>query len=133
MMESVYSDIKNPAELASVEELYKEIKKSGDVVTKIDVEKFLSSEDSYTLHRYGRNRFSKRKFNLRQPSHILLGYVAYTKFCETGNVPYLLFLMDGGSCYLTKFKSQRLWMIFIQVFYSHSQFSQMNTLSLQVH
>ena len=38
-MESVYSDLKNPAGLASVQKLYRELRNDDDTVTKKDVEK----------------------------------------------------------------------------------------------
>ena len=107
-MESVYSDLKNPAGLASVQKLYRELKKDDDTVTKKDVEKYLASKESYTLHRHGRNKFSRRKFMFKQPGHTLMADVAYMKMYEKENVPYLLILMDGYSRYLSVFPVKSL-------------------------
>ena len=43
-MKEIYSDIGNPVALASIDKLYREIKK----VTENDVQLFLSGQDSYT-------------------------------------------------------------------------------------
>lgn len=100
-MEKLYSNLKNPAGLASIEKLFKAAKKSNQDITKKDVEKFLSSKDSYTLHRQNRNRFSRRKFLFTKPGHTLMADVCYMKLYEKENAPYLLFLMDGYSRYLS--------------------------------
>ena len=107
-MESIYSNVKNPAGLASIDKLYKEIRKQDDSVSKEDVKKFLSSKDSYTLHHQGRIRFSRRKFMFKCPGHTLMADVAYLKPYEKENVPYLLVLMDGYSRYLSVFPLQTL-------------------------
>ena len=107
-MEQIYSDIKNSAGLASVEKLYKEIKKTDDEVSKSDVEKFLSSKESYTLHKQGRIRFSRRKFLFKCPGHTLMADVAYMKPYEKENVPFLLILMDGYSRYLSVYPLESL-------------------------
>ena len=54
-MLSAYTNVKNPAGLTSVEKLREETKKICDVVSKKDVEKFLSSEYLYTLHGHYEN------------------------------------------------------------------------------
>ena len=107
-MESVYSDLKHPAGLASVQKLCRELKKDDDTVTKKDVEKYLASKESYTLHRHGRNKFSRRKFMFKQPGHTLMADVAYMKMYEKENVPYLFILMDGYSRYLSVFPVKSL-------------------------
>ena len=112
-MEEIYSDIKNPASLASVEKLYKQLKKTNDTVRKKDVEKFLSGKESYTLHRHGRNRFSRRKFMFKSPGHTLMADVAYMKMYEKQNSPFLLVLMDGYSRYLTVYPLESLRASFV--------------------
>ena len=81
-------NVKNPAGLTTVEKLYKEVKKSDGTVTKKDIEKFLSSKDSYTLHRQGRTRFWRQKFMFKSPGHTLMADVAYMKPYEEENTPY---------------------------------------------
>ena len=72
------------------------------------MKKFLSSKESYTLHKQGRVRFSRRKFLFKCPGHTLMGDVAYMKPYEKENVPYLLVLMDGYSRYLSVYPLQSL-------------------------
>ena len=107
-MEEIYSNIRNSAGLASVQKLYEETKKIDDDVTKQDVERFLASKPSYTLHRNMRNKFSRRQFLVRQSGLTLMGDVCYLKMYEDVNTPYLLILRDAYSRYLSVFPLKSL-------------------------
>ena len=61
-MEKIYSDLKNPAGLSSIEKLYREVKKNDHEVTKNYVVKILNFKESYTLRKGTRNRFPRRNF-----------------------------------------------------------------------
>ena len=100
-MDKIYSDLKNPASLSSIEKLYEEVKKQDKTITRSEVKKFLSSKDSYTLHKHNRNRFPRRKFYFKRPGFYILSDVAYMKEYEKENTAYLLILIDGFSRYLT--------------------------------
>ena len=107
-MEKLYSDIKHPAGLSSAKKLYNAIRKTDKNVTMSNVKHFLSSKDAYTLHRQTKNRFNRRQFLFKHPGHTLLGDIAYMKYYESENTPYLLFLMDGYSRYLSIFPVKSL-------------------------
>ena len=100
-MEKIYSDLKNPAGLASVEKLYQAAKKSNINVSRKQVESFLASQDSYTLHKQKKKRFFRRKFMFPKPGHTLLSDVAYMKEYQHCNTPFSLILLDGFSRYLS--------------------------------
>ena len=100
-MEKIYRDINHPAGLSSIQKLYDEVKKNDPQIKKSDVKKFLSSKNSYTLHKHNGNRFPRRRFYFKQPGYYILSDVAYMKDYEKQNTPYLLILIDGYSRYLT--------------------------------
>ena len=94
-MEKIYSNINRPAGLASVQKLYKAIKKTNKKIKLSDVKRFLSSQESYTLHRTTRKRFPRRKFIFKQPGETLISDIAYFAPCREVNKQYFLFLIDG--------------------------------------
>ena len=103
MMEEAYSNLKLPSGLSSISKLYTHMKKTNKKIKKSEVKSFLASKDSYTLHRKTRNRFSRRKFLVKQSGIILMGDVCYMNPYEKENTPYLLVLMDMYSRFLTVF------------------------------
>ena len=100
-LEKIYSNLKNPGGLSSIQKLYTEVKKHNPDIRKKDIIKFLNSKESYTLHRGTPNRFPRRKFLFTRPGHTLMADICYMKLYENENTPFLLFLMDGYSRYLT--------------------------------
>ena len=57
----IYTDVKNPASFSSPWKLYKAAKKVDSSITLMQVEHFLESQRSYTLHRHFNSRFRRRK------------------------------------------------------------------------
>ena len=107
-MEEIYSDIDNPAGLASIDKLYKEIKKVDKTVTKDDVKLFLSGQDSYTLYKVLPRKFPRRKFLFIKPGHTLVCDVFYLNPIVKSKTPYILILIDGYSRYLSIIPLQSL-------------------------
>ena len=57
----IYTDVKNPASFLSPWKLYKATKKEDSSITLTQVEHFLESQKSYTLHRHFNSRFHRQK------------------------------------------------------------------------
>ena len=57
LLSRIYTDVKNPASFSSPWKLYKAAKKSDSSITLGEVEHFLESQKSYTLHRHFNSRF----------------------------------------------------------------------------
>lgn len=51
LLSKIYYDVKNPASFGSVDKLYRAAKEEDNKISRDDVEKFLSGEIAYTLHR----------------------------------------------------------------------------------
>ena len=99
-IEEIYSDVSNPAGLASIEKLYNALHDEDESVTKNQVKQFLATQNSYTLHKVTPNRFQRRRYLFFKPGYVLLGDVMYLNPLVKTNTPYLLLLMDGFSRYL---------------------------------
>ena len=99
-MNEIYSNIDNPAGLGSIDKLYREIKKVDKKITKNDVKLFLSTQDSYTLHKVMPRKFPRRKYLFTRPGHTLICDVFYLNPIVKTKTPYILILIDGYSRYL---------------------------------
>ena len=88
--------------LSSVRKLYNEGKKYIPNLTYEDVRIFLSSQDSYTLHKQGRRYFPRRKIIVSRPGLIASVDLADMSLLKEQNdgVRYLLFILDSFSRYL---------------------------------
>ena len=100
-MEKIYSDINHPAGLASVEKLYKAVKKINPKIKINEVKTFLASKPSYTLHKVTKKRFPRRKNLFKESGHTIIADIAYFNPYKKLNKNYYLFLIDGYSRYLT--------------------------------
>ena len=101
LLSKIYSDFKNPGSLSSTAKLYNEAIKVDDSITLEDVKYFLRGEASHTLHQQPCRRFKRRPILYVRPGLCILLDVAYMKDYSKDNSPYLLFLMDGFSRFLT--------------------------------
>ena len=88
--------------LSSIRKLYNEGKKYIPNLTYEDVRIFLSSQDSYTLHKQGRRYFPRRKIIVSRPGLIASVDLADMSLLKEQNdgVRYLLFILDSFSRYL---------------------------------
>ena len=107
-MDEIYSDIDNHAGLASIDKLYREIKKVDKKITKNDVKLFLSGQDSYTLHKVLPRKFPRRKYLFKRPGHTLICDVFYLNPIVKTKTPYILVMIDGYSRYLSIIPLQSL-------------------------
>ena len=60
-LRSIYENASSPGSYGGVESLYREAKKQKIKVSRQQVEKWVSKELSYTLHKPVRKRFSRNK------------------------------------------------------------------------
>ena len=67
----------NPAGLASVDKLYREIKKVDKKTIKNNVKLFLSGQDSYTLYNVLPRKFPRSKCLLKKPGYTIVFDVFY--------------------------------------------------------
>ena len=107
-IEKIYKDIKNPAGLSSVNKLHKAINQRGIKTSMEKVRKFLSSKDSYTLHKELPKKIRRRKYIFKKPGHTLVGDVAFLPQYKETNKPYLIVLLDGYSRYVNIFQINSL-------------------------
>lgn len=101
-LSELYGDVTNPAGLGSIAALYKEGKKKIKNLTRHDVERFLESSRTYTLHKLTRKHFPRRKILAAKPRVILtcdLGDFSALQKHNNG-VKYILFCLDVFSRYL---------------------------------
>ena len=102
LIEKIYRDVGNPASLSSKVKLYKAVKKENPKIVMKDVEDYLATKNSYTLHGTPRKKFSMRSYMFTAPGHYLVADVGYLKFYPNCNgIKFLLVLMDGFSRYLS--------------------------------
>lgn len=59
ILKSIYYDVTNPASFSSVDSLLREARQRSSAITRKDVENFLSSQLTYTLHRQIRRKFRR--------------------------------------------------------------------------
>ena len=102
-MQELYSDLKDPAGLASIRKLYDAIKKINKNVKIKDVKRFLSKKQAYTLTKVTKNRFPRRKMIFPRSGHTVIVDITYVKYYEQCNVPYLLVILDAFSRFATVF------------------------------
>ena len=62
ILKSIYSDPGKAGSFSGIDQLYRQAKKKIPNLTKNNVEEFLSSQDSYTLHRNVIHKFKTNKF-----------------------------------------------------------------------
>ena len=88
--------------LSSIRKLYNEGKKYVPNPRYEDVKNFLSSQNSYTLHKQGRRHFPRRKIIVARPKLIVSVDLADMSLLKEHNdgVRYLLFALDSFSRYL---------------------------------
>ena len=108
ILSKIYSDFKNPGSLSSVTKLYNAAVKFNKSISLEDVKYFLQGEASHTLHIQPCRRFKRRPFLYHRPGLFILSDVAYMKDYAKTNSPYLLFLLDGFSRFLTVYPLQTL-------------------------
>ena len=98
----LYGNHKLQCGLSSARKLYNEARKHVSNLTYGDVRTFLSSQDSYTLHKQGRKNFPRRKIVVSRPGVIASVDLADMSLLKEQNdgVRYLLFILDSFSRYL---------------------------------
>ena len=99
-MEEIYTDLKNPASLSSPRNLLNEIRKTDENVKLKDVENFLATKDSYTLHKVKKHKFSKQFFMFNKPGDYLLSDVTYLTAYSSSKAKFLLVFQDGFSRFI---------------------------------
>ena len=92
----IYTDLKDSGSLTSVRNLYNSAKNQGLTVKYKDVEDFLSSKDSHTLHALSRVKFARSKVYAKKPLHIFQADVVFmTDFKKENNGnSYILVVID---------------------------------------
>ena len=100
MLKAIYEDYSNPGSLSSIEKLYKAAKQKDENITRKEVVNFLRSQESYTLHKPVKHRYSRRKFFFPYSGFGLCIDIAFVNKYKKENVPYLLYILDGFSRYL---------------------------------
>ena len=119
----IYTDVKNPASFSSPWKLYKAAKKENSSITLTQVEHFLESRKSYTLHRHFNSRFRQRKVLTcgvgYQFQADLINYAPLKR--ENGGMTFLLSIIDVFSRYAMLFpiKNKRgdtVWDALVRVF-----------------
>ena len=107
-MEEIYQDLRNSGSLSSKEKLFQSCREKKIPVTRLDVEKFLESKDSYTLHKPIRQNFSKSKIHFPRPGFCACIDTCFINRYKSKNVPYLIFFIDGYSRYLSIFPAKSI-------------------------
>lgn len=69
LLKGIYEDVQNPASFSSVDDLYEEAKKKNPKITRRHVEKWLASQNAYTLHKSTTEKFVRRKVLVRGVFH----------------------------------------------------------------
>ena len=97
----IYTDVKNLASFSSPWKLYKAAKKEDSSITLTQVEHFLESQKSYTLHRHFNSRFRRRKVLAHgvcyQFQADLIDYAPLKR--ENGGMTFLLSIINMFSRY----------------------------------
>ena len=107
-MDKIYQDLTNPGSLSSKEKLYQACRRNKINVSKADVEKFLESKDSYSLHKPNRYKFPKSKIYFPRPGFCVCIDTCYINRYKSQNVPFLVFIIDGYSRYLWIYPARSL-------------------------
>ena len=101
LLDCIYTDVKNPASFSSPWKLYKATKKEDSSITLTQVEHFLESQKSYTLHRHLNLRFRQQKVLAHgvcyQFQADLINYAPLKR--ENGGMTFLLSTIDVFSRY----------------------------------
>lgn len=102
ILHKIYTNTVDPGSYASVKKLYEAGKKKYPSLTKKDVEGFLQSKDSYTLHVNKARNFSRRFYTVGGPGRIICADSAYMTDLRSfnDNVGYLVFFIDLFSRFL---------------------------------
>ena len=101
ILREIYYDVRNPASFSSVDKLYNEARTRNNRIKRADVEKFLSGEIAYTLHRRIVRRFTRNpiisRFHTELAQADLIDVSRYAK--QNGNNKFILTLIDVFSKY----------------------------------
>ena len=100
-LRKLYTNPKYTSSFSSVEKLLKAAKERYASITRKHVLEFLSGEKSYTKHVPIIRKFPRRRYIFPKSGSTCLMDVAYMLDYSKNNLPYLLFLMDGFSRYLS--------------------------------
>ena len=96
-----YTDIKNPASFGSVRKLYKFLKQKHKNIKYSDVEKHLSTQDEYSLHKPIVKKFERNKVLVSGIDDTwqidLIDMRVFKK--ENNNISYILTIIDVFSKY----------------------------------
>ena len=93
---SVYYDPKSPAGFSTVTKLYNASKRAGKSYSRVDIEKWLRSQDTYTLYKPQRKNFPTRRVKVLGIDEVHQGDLADMSKHATHNdgVKFLLCLID---------------------------------------
>ena len=100
ILKKIYEDFENPGCLSSIDKLYKEAQLVDEEIKRDDVIQYLRSNDSYTLHKPIRRKFTRRKCFFPYPGHTICIDICYVNKYKKSNTRYLIFFIDGMSKYL---------------------------------
>ena len=107
----IYTDVKNPGSFSSPWKLYKAAKKEDSSITLMQVEHFLESQKSYTLHRHFNSRFHQWKVLAHgvryQFQADLIDYAPLKR--ENGSMTFLLSVIDMFSWYAMLIPIKNKW------------------------
>ena len=100
--DDIYRNISHPAGLASI----KKLKQAGIK----NPQHFLSSKDSYTLHKVTKKKFVRRSFVTHGPGNLICSDVAFLRNYEKSNDgnQFLLIFIDVFSRYLSVYPLKSL-------------------------
>lgn len=96
ILRNIFYDVSNPASFSSVDKLYREAQSHEPLITRRDVEEFLSAQLAYTLHRKAVRKFKRNpvvaNFHSEQAQADLIDVTRYSEANEQIN--YILTLID---------------------------------------
>lgn len=96
ILKSIYYDVTNPASFSSVDRLLREAKQRDNSITRSDVERFLSGQLTYTLHRQIRRKFKRNPIVANNYEELAQAdLIDVTKYKEVNNsMCFILTMID---------------------------------------
>ena len=102
LLGNLYHDFRAPHGLSSQEKLYQSARKRVSSIKRRDVQLFLSGDDTYTLHKPVRVRYTTNKTRASDIDHVWQGDLTDLSSIApyNDNIKFLLFMIDIYSRYL---------------------------------
>lgn len=100
-LSKIYYDIKNPAGYSSVDKLLTASRVNGLKASRKDIEKFLQSQFTYTLHKQARKKWKRNPVVVTRPGELFQGDLVEMSYFarKNGGIKYLLTVIDAFSKY----------------------------------